>query len=132
MTIEVLEGQVKAAIVVSLAMCVGCTGAATDRGAETGGVSDQPQAVQRVVAELATQLGVEAGELAVTAREEVTWTSAALGCPEPGKMYAQATTPGWRLTVTGPDETNRQVHAAEDGSYWVICEGGRPVKPGGR
>lgn len=119
----------RAAILVSLAVCVGCSGAAIDRRTEDGGQSQQPQAVQVVVTELASQLGVDPGDLAVTSREEVTWTSAALGCPDPGKMYAQATTPGWRLTIVGPGETSRQVHATEDGSYWVICEGGRPAKP---
>jgi len=115
-----------------LVACVGCTGAAADRAADEGRHADQPQAVRRVVADLAAQLGVEAGELAVTAREEVNWPSAALGCPEPGKMYAQAITPGWRLTVAGPGDARRQIHANQDGSYWVICEDGRPVKPVGR
>jgi len=113
----------------ALAACAGCRGAGADRAAAAV-QPDQPAGVQRVVRELAASLGVEPAELQVTSREAVTWSSAALGCPEPGKMYAQATTPGWRLTVAGPGDASRRVHATEDGSYWVVCAAGRPGRPG--
>ena len=31
--------------------------------------------------------------------EAVTWPDASLGCPEPGMMYAQVLTPGYRFTL---------------------------------
>jgi hypothetical protein len=57
-------------------------------------------AVQAAVADLAQRQGIDAARVQVTRAEAVEWPSAGLGCPEPGRSYAQVVTPGWRITLT--------------------------------
>lgn len=73
---------------------------------------------------LANHLGVEARALNVVAVEAVTWGDTSLGCPQPGMMYAQVMTPGWRVTVEHAKEGKRyDVHMAEKPETFVVCDG---------
>lgn len=56
-----------------------------------------PQPVQAAVADLAQRLGIGQDAVTVASFEEVTWPDAALGAPEPGRIYAQVQTPGYRV-----------------------------------
>ena len=49
-----------------------------------------------------TQL--DAARLRVTLAEAVTWPDAALGCPEPGREYAQALVSGYRIRIAAGSE----------------------------
>jgi hypothetical protein len=51
---------------------------------------------QRAVAE---RLNVSTDELQVVQSEAVDFGSPALGCPQPGMMYAQVITPGYKVIV---------------------------------
>ncbi|MBI4504950.1 MAG: hypothetical protein HY691_05395 [Chloroflexi bacterium] len=55
--------------------------------------------VDIVRADLARRLGVDAQAIAVLRTESVDWPSTALGCPEPGMVYAQVITPGYRVVL---------------------------------
>ena len=46
------------------------------------------------MADCAVRLGVPVDDVTVIRAVEVTWRDAALGCPQPGRMYAQVLTPG--------------------------------------
>ena len=48
--------------------------------------------------DLARRLGVPAKEIRFLGSEGHTWKDASLDCPEPGQMYAQVQTRGWKLT----------------------------------
>lgn len=50
-------------------------------------------------ADLAQRLGLDPDEIAVERVEAVDWPDASLGCPEPGMVYAQVITPGYRITL---------------------------------
>ena len=61
--------------------------------------SEAQQAIAQARADAASRTGVEADSwraVDVTARE---WPDAGLGCPEPGKLYAQVLTPGYAITL---------------------------------
>jgi hypothetical protein len=77
-----------------LAACAGmnASGAQLEQG--TG------QVVQAAKKDLAGRLNVrqESIELAGSI-EEVTWPDSSLGCPEPGMVYAQVLTPGYRFKL---------------------------------
>ena len=45
--------------------------------------------VDLAVANLTARTGVPAGDITVVAAETTTWPDAALGCPQPGRRYAQ-------------------------------------------
>lgn len=57
------------------------------------------------VAHLAQLLGVSPDAITVVSVEEVTWPDTSLGCPQPGMMYTQVLTPGYRLVLEAGGKT---------------------------
>jgi hypothetical protein len=47
----------------------------------------------------------DASQLRVTLAEAVTWPDGALGCPEPGREYAQVLVSGYRIRIAAGAET---------------------------
>lgn len=81
--------------------------------------------MRAAVADCAARLGVEAGQVHVVRAVEVTWRDASLGCPQPGRLYAQVITPGVlvELDVAG---ARYEYHARLGGEpFW--CQ--RPQSP---
>ena len=62
---------------------------------------DRPsQVVEAAKRDLAQRLGIGEGGIELVGEvDAVTWSDASLGCPEPGEMYAQVLTPGFRFTL---------------------------------
>lgn len=79
------------------------------------------QAVAAAKTSLAEELGVTADQIEVTTIEPVEWPDASLGCPKPGKAYAQVITPGYRI-VLEIDGKEYELHTDESGRAVVICE----------
>lgn len=48
---------------------------------------------------LARDLGIAANDVTIVNVEEVQWSDGSLGCPQPGMMYPQVITPGFRITL---------------------------------
>jgi hypothetical protein len=76
----------------------------------------RPAAVELAVADLAGQLGIAAEAITVRSVEAVEWSDASLGCPEPGMMYAQVITPGYRIVL----EANGQSYEYHSGRSSTI------------
>lgn len=51
-------------------------------------------------ADLATNLDVPEGDIAVTSAALVVWNDGSIGCPQPGMSYTQALVDGARITLT--------------------------------
>ncbi|MBX7236156.1 MAG: hypothetical protein K1X65_17365 [Caldilineales bacterium] len=68
---------------------------------------------------VASALGLSPAEITVTAIEEMEWSDASLGCPQPGYAYAQVITPGYRATVQAGGQTYA-VHMDDQG-YGLVC-----------
>ncbi len=70
---------------------------------------------------LAAELGCQPEALCVVGVEPVEWPDSALGCPEPGMMYMQVITPGFRVIleqagqryVLHTDQGRRAVHCPQ-------------------
>ncbi len=76
--------------------------------------------IAKIAAELvAKELKIAPDEVTVLSVEEVIWSDASLGCPEPGKMYAQVLTKGYRVTTQAQGQT-QQVHLDTRG-HGVVC-----------
>lgn len=84
-----------------------------ERQLETGAVAG--------VAHLASELGISAEEIEVLSVEMYEWPDTSLGCPEPGKMYAQVVTPGYRIILSAQG-TRYDVRTDTEGKIRVICE----------
>jgi hypothetical protein len=75
-------------------------------------------ALRKLVAE---QLQIAPAELTLVSAEEVVWPDASLGCPQPGMMYAQVLTPGWRAVFADAAGREYDVHTPENPKLFVIC-----------
>jgi len=88
-------------------------------------VATPSEATAQVVAaakeRLARELDISTEAVQIIAVEPVEWSDASLGCPEPGKMYAQVITPGYRVLLQVEGE-RFEVHTDREGRAAVICE----------
>jgi hypothetical protein len=69
---------------------------------------------------LISELGVPASEVKLVQVTHVDWPDTSLGCPEPGKFYAEVITPGWRVVVDHRGQTY-EFHTDESGERIVNC-----------
>lgn len=83
---------------VAMILCWGCVAS----GSDAGNTADNDPQVQAAKKDLAQRLGVVETDIGLAGEiEEVTWPDLSLGCPEPGKMYAQMLTNGLKFTLKG-------------------------------
>ena len=86
------------------------------------------RAVQMAKEDLAPRLDLSLSEISVISVKAVDWPDTSLGCPQPGTMYAQVITPGFRV-VLGAKGQSYEYHIDEDSSV-VLCQGdGSDVVP---
>jgi hypothetical protein len=79
----------------------------------------QPAGAPEAVLDAAREAYAKTGGVAIDAvtvvhAEPVTWPDSSLGCPQPGQMYLQVLTPGYRVTVAAGDK--RTVYHTTDGA----------------
>lgn len=80
--------------------------------------------MQRVLADAADRLGIEASALTVMRSEAVVWNDGSLGCPEPGVFYTQEIIDGyWVELAAGDDVLDYRINA--NGAFFV-CENDGP------
>ncbi len=84
--------------------------------------SDSPdQVVAAAKAYLANELDIASDDITAVVIEPVQWSDASLGCPEPGKAYAQVITPGYRIVLKA-GQKEYELHTDQSGQAIVICE----------
>jgi len=49
--------------------------------------------------DLSEHLDIPVGEISLISAEAVDWNDSSLGCPQPGMMYAQVITPGYKISL---------------------------------
>jgi hypothetical protein len=69
---------------------------------------------------LIERLGLTANEVAVTAIEPVEWRDTSLGCPQPGMMYAQVITPGYRIVIEAAGQ--EYTYPTDRGQKVIRCD----------
>jgi len=93
-----------------------------------------PEAAQPAVTaakrDVASRLGVPITEVRVIRVEAVEWPDASLGCPEPGRMYIQVITPGYRVVLEAAGEVFE--YHTDRGSRAVLCKPGAKPLPRSR
>lgn len=57
------------------------------------------EVVERAIGDLASRLGLSERSVGIVSVEARMWSDASLGCPQPGKMYAQVVTPGFQIRL---------------------------------
>jgi hypothetical protein len=64
---------------------------------------------------------VQVGSLELESYSQVDWRDSSLGCPEPGRFYAQAIVPGYRVVVS-LDGREYEIHLGIPNQRGVICD----------
>lgn len=81
---------------------------------------DAAAAVAWARRDLAARVGAAADAITLVSIEAVEWRDSSLGCPQPGQMYLQVITPGYRF-VFAADGTTYEYHAARGADRAVHC-----------
>lgn len=68
-------------------------------GEPTGAAVEAMPLVKLVTEDLAGRLGIPVDEVSVVLVEKVEWPDSSMGCPQPGFMYLQVVTPGYRIVL---------------------------------
>ena len=76
--------------------------------------------VEAARSSLASRLGVNSAQINLVRIEEVSWSDTSLGCPEPGKEYAQVIVPGYRINLEHQGR-EYEYHTSADGSQVATC-----------
>lgn len=66
--------------------------------------------VEAAVRDLVQEKGITLNKIEVVQAHAVQWPDASLGCPQPGKMYAQVVTPGYQI-ILAADGQEYDYHA---------------------
>ncbi|MDH7485450.1 MAG: hypothetical protein QHJ81_04145 [Anaerolineae bacterium] len=69
--------------------------------------------------DLSRRLGIGIEEIEVQSVEAVEWPDTSLGCPQPGMMYAQVITPGYRILLRAGGQTY-EYHS--DRQRAILCQ----------
>jgi hypothetical protein len=76
--------------------------------------------LEKIVVEAANKAGVSMSDIEVTSVKAMTFNDAALGCPEPGKMYAQVLTPGF-IVLLDADGVEADYRVVQSSGEFRIC-----------
>lgn len=78
------------------------------------------EALRLAEADLAARLNVPSNDIEVVRVEAVEWSDTSLGCPQPGMVYAQVITPGFRLVLEA--EGQKYEYHTDGERTVVLCE----------
>lgn len=73
--------------------------------------------------DVARQLGTKSTSVVILGVEEVAWRDSSLGCPQPGMVYLQVITPGYRILLQGGDDIY-EYHSASGADRAILCKQG--------
>ena len=83
--------------------------------------------VELAMQDAARRTLLDAAQLRVTLAEAVTWPDGSLGCPQPGREYAQVLVAGFRIRILAGAET-LEYHASVRGQPF-LCPADRIQGP---
>ena len=80
--------------------------------------------VETAFANAAKRTGIARSALVLVSAEAVTWPDGSLGCTRPGRTYAQAQIPGYRIRIqAGAKMLDYHANAH---AYMILCPAWRP------
>ncbi len=92
----------------------------TNQPGEVTSASEAVQVVGLAVKDVTKRLNLSSEEIRLSSVEAVDWRDASLGCPQPGMMYPQVITPGFRVVLEAQGET--YVYHTDAGDHIVLCQ----------
>lgn len=82
---------------------------------------DPKKVLDDVLRDAEGRTGVELEKLRITDVEQSQWPDASLGCPQPGRVYAQVVSTGNRVVVNAGDQTI-EYRVSTSGDFWPCDE----------
>jgi hypothetical protein len=86
-----------------------------------GGSGDQNRAVEAARRHMAGVLDVPVDQITLLQVEPVTWPDTSLGCLQPGRVYAQVLTPGYRILLEYAGQ-RYELHSDQSGNSVISCD----------
>jgi hypothetical protein len=93
-------------------------------GTEVTPPPEAQEVVRLAKEDLAQRLKLAPDDIQLVSVEAVDWSDTSLGCPQPGMMYAQVITPGFRVILEARGQ--RYQYHTDTGQFVVLCEKGKP------
>lgn len=94
----------------------------------TQGAGEVPPELLAVFQEdLIQRAQVNRDAITVASVTEQQWPDAAMGCPQPGQMYAQMIVPGYRVVLQA--NGNRYAYHSDRRGNFVVCSNGLAFEP---
>lgn len=88
------------------------------------------RAVAWAIADMAERLDIAEDEVMLVQIEAVQWRDGSLGCPQPGMMYAQVITPGYRFVLEAKEKLY-EYHSAQESEKAILCQENAAAAPSG-
>lgn len=83
-------------------------------GVQVGDGGGLERLLERAKEDIVQVARTSTDQVTVVSTEQVEWSNASLGCPQPDMMYAQVITPGYRIILEANGQTY-QYHSGLDG-----------------
>ena len=87
---------------------------------EQPGTGSSAMLIDLLKMDLAARSGAAVADIVMVSSEAVQWSDAALGCPQPGKVYAKVITPGLRVKLE-LDGKSYEYHTGAPDEF-VLCD----------
>lgn len=104
--------------------CLTPSGSGPPESVSTPANASVPAGAEEVVnlakLDLAKRKGIDKEEIVIVEVESVDWPDTSLGCPEPGMIYAQVITPGYKILLSYARETYE--YHSDKGDRVVYCQ----------
>jgi hypothetical protein len=78
-----------------------------------------PELLENLIADLAERLEISNDQITVVHSEAVEWNDGSLGCPQPGMVYLQVVTPGFRVVLAGQDQLYD--YHSDTKAHFILC-----------
>ncbi len=88
----------------------------------------EPAQVTQAKQDLAKRLSVQTSQIELVSFQPVSWADSSLGCPQPGMMYSQIVTDGYRIQLRASGKVY-EYHASRTGIPF-LCENPKPPVSG--
>ena len=119
------------AMIIFMAIASGCAAGdpvtATNEAPMASSKAVSEEMIATAKADAAQRTGKSEQEITVVSAERVMWSDSSMGCPAPGRMYAQVLTAGYRIVLKVGQE-QLSYHAGSVGKP-VLCPADRAVPP---
>lgn len=79
-----------------------------------------PKIIELAKDDLAKKLNIDLSKITIKSMEVIQWSDSSLDCPEPGKMYLQVITPGYKVIFSYQGE-QYEYHTNQT-SFFVTCK----------